>query len=215
MSKMHNKGSGALLALAAALSVAGCGPVNRGMESIKQPVVQRADHVFDLAAGYDGLAPGETERLRGWFDAVGLRYGDRVAVDDRAGAGGQAAQNAVAGVAGQYGLLLQPTAPVTAGEVPAGSVRVVVSRTTANVADCPDWRGSALPDFTSSTGSNFGCATNRNLAAMIADPEDLVRGRVPGSSVDAAAAGKAVRLYRDRAATGAQALQGQATGGAN
>ena len=39
-------------------------------------------------------------------------------------------------------------------------------------------------EIRSNTSSNFGCAVNGNLAAMIADPADLVRGlAAAGSSV--------------------------------
>ena len=33
------------------------------------------------------------------------------------------------------------------------------------------------PTSTTSSMSNYGCAVNSNLAAMIANPEDLVHGR--------------------------------------
>ena len=50
------------------LALAGCGGTrNRGLESVHQPVVDRADYALDLATSGGGLARGEQERLIGWF----------------------------------------------------------------------------------------------------------------------------------------------------
>jgi pilus assembly protein CpaD len=61
--------------------------------------------------------------------------------------------------------------------------------------------------------SNYGCATNTNLAAMIADPEDLVRGKTGDSQVDAALSGKAIKAYREAPTTGTKGLKVETTGG--
>ena len=63
------------------------------------------------------LAPGEADRLNGWFQGLGLGYGDTVYVD---GAYADAARGQVAAVAGHYGMLVSAGAPVTAGAGPAG-----------------------------------------------------------------------------------------------
>ena len=55
--------------------------------------------------------------------------------------------------------------------------------------------------------SNYGCAVNSNLAAMIANPEDLLHGREGGSVTDVRAAAKAVELYRSKTPTGSGGLQ--------
>ena len=40
-------------------------------------------------------------------------------------------------------------------------------------------------DYTNTLPSNFGCATQTNLGLMVANPRDLVMGRVPGpGSID-------------------------------
>lgn len=210
----HLNASSALLLAMAALPLGGCITSNPGMESIKQPVVSRTDYVFDVATGgAASLSPGEAQRLAGWFETIGLRYGDRVGIDDRSGLNSELTRSEVAAVASRWGIDVAPTAGPTAGEVAAGAVRVVVSRTTATVPGCPDWSGAPYPDFTASTTSNYGCATNRNLAAMVADPEDLVRGREPGRSVDANPS-KALKMHRDRTPTGFQdGLRRESTGG--
>jgi pilus assembly protein CpaD len=200
--------------IALSLSVAACGTSNRGLESAHQPVVSRTDYVLDVASGSDaGLSRADASRLSSWFESLQLSYGDHVSIDAPGGESDDATRAAVASVAGRYGLLLDETAPLTSGALPAGSVRVVVSRTKAEVPGCPDWSLHSEFDFNSSTGSNHGCATNSNLAAMIADPRDLVRGREARGAVDASTAGKAIKTYRDKPSTGANDLKSPTIGG--
>lgn len=204
--------------IALALATGGCGmskpTLNQGLESVHQPVVSRTDYVIDVAAGANGLAPGERDRLFGWFDSMRLAYGDRISIDDRDPYGNAGARDAIATIAAHYGLLLSETAPVTAGEVPAGSVRIVVSRARAEVPGCPDWsRGST--ELAGSAMSNYGCAVNSNLAAMIANPEDLVHGREPVGGTDASTANKAIKSYRDRPPTGEKELKQETTSKGN
>jgi pilus assembly protein CpaD len=196
-----------LAGLALALSACG-GTVNRGMESVHQPIVQRTDYVLDVASsGYD-LAPGEKERLEGWFRSIGLNYGDRVAVDDPTG--GQSGRGDVAELLSRRGMSLGAGAPVT-GPVPAGSVRVVVSRATASVPGCPDWSRSASPELVGSTMSNYGCASNAVLAAMVADPLDLIEGREAGAVSDTDVSTRAINTYRTAAPTGTRGLKTETT----
>jgi pilus assembly protein CpaD len=174
---------------------------NRSLYSLNQPVVQRTDYVLDLAAAGGALSGEERGRLMGWFQSLGLGYGDRIFVEDPYGSGGR---EQVAGVASEYGLLLSDGTPVTAGQVQPGAIRVVVSRSTAAVPGCPNWDRPGGP---SSTSSNFGCAVNSNLAAMVADPNDLVLGQVGSSATDAATGAKAIRFYRNATPTGVNGLQ--------
>lgn len=198
------------LALAAVSSLAACAQVdpelaakhNPTLYSVHQPVVQRTDFVLDLSTAGNGLAGGEAQRLRGWLNSLGVGYGDRIAIDAAGGYGDAASRDDIAGVIASYGLLLSDGAPVTAGTVQPGAVRVVVSRMTASVPGCPDWSYAQLPGAPNSTDSNYGCATNSNLAAMIADPNDLVLGQA-GASSDGTTGSKAVKAYRDRVPSGA------------
>lgn len=202
----------ALLALT--LALAGCGgTVNRGLESVHQPVVSRTDYVVDVAEGSNGLAPGERERLEGWFRSIGLAYGDRISVDDPTGS--PAAREDVAAVAGRHGILVSRLAPVTAGPIEPGTLRVVVSRASAVVPNCPDWSRHASPEFVGSGMSNYGCAANTNLAAMVANPEDLVRGEDPAGTIDASTAGKAIKSWREAKPTGEKGLKIESTKGGN
>lgn len=171
----------------------------RGLQAVNQPVVTRTDFAMDLAASGGGLSATEQARLDGWFAGLGLGYGDHIYVDGDY-AGGAAGD--VARVAGRYGMMVSAGSPVTAGAVQPGAVRVVVSRTRASVPGCPNWDLAASPDYKNRQMPNFGCAVSGNLAAMVADPQDLVYGRDGGSVVDASTGAKAIHMYRDWPLTG-------------
>jgi pilus assembly protein CpaD len=199
-----------LALLALGLVAAGCGPVNRGLDSVNQPVVSRTDYIFDVRAGMDGLGEGEGQRLAGWFDSLHLGYGDHVAVDDPNGSA--SVRDGVGRIAARYGLLLAASPPILGAAAEPGSARVIVSRSTAAVENCPNWSRKAQPEFAASTMSNYGCATNANLAAMIADPQDLIEGRSGDAGSDARTAVKAIRVFRDADPTGKEVRQ---IGGSN
>jgi pilus assembly protein CpaD len=204
-----------LLATLPALLLGGCmGTTNRGLESVHQPVVARNDYALDLATGGAGLAAGEGRRLAGWMDAMHLGFGDKVAIDESAYGAGRA-RDEVAAVVASYGLLLSDERPVTAAPVTPGTLRVVVSRMHASVPGCPDWSRNSSNEFDANTSSNYGCAINANLAAMIARPSDLVHGTDPQALVDTAVNAKAIDAYRKKAPTGAGALQAASSRGAN
>lgn len=183
---------------------------NPSLYSVHQPVVQRTDYVLDLDASGDTLASSERARLLAWFDSIELRYGDQIYVEEPRNYPSPGARAEVGGVLGEYGMLLRDGAPVAAGSVQPGQVRVIASRATASVPDCPNWRDQQiLPSV--NTSANYGCAVNSNLAAMVADPNDLVRGRAGNVDGSGSTAARAVRVYRERAPTGTQGLPATST----
>jgi pilus assembly protein CpaD len=166
-----------------AAAVSGCASIggvgdNATIYSANQPVVKRSNYAIDVNVdNYQGLAPAETQRVSEWFDALKLGFGDKIAADYGDAGKNFAVQKALVDLAAQHGMQVVETAPVTAGNIPYGTARIVVTRSEASVPNCPNWTKSTESNYNSSNHPNYGCATNSNLAAMVADPEDLVRGR--------------------------------------
>ena len=207
------------LLLIASAALAGCSYhanqgdlADRGVEPVNVPVVTRADYVFDAAAPGGSLAPAEKARLDAWFRGLGLGYGDAIYVD---AAYANSARYEVGQIASNYGMMLEPGAPVTAGPVAPGSVRVIVSRTRAEVLGCPNWSRPSEPDYNNRMSSNFGCGVNSNLAAMVANPEDLVHGREGTGLGNTQTNTKAIILYKTTPPTGSKGLQSVSVKGGN
>ncbi len=195
------------IAVSLALSLSACGgmPTNRTLYSVKQPVVERTNYSLDVRAPGGGLDLSEQQRLAGWFEAMDLRYGDRVSIDDPMMSG--ATRNAVAELAARHGILLSDGAPVTAGRVQPGLARVVLTRSKAHVPGCPDWSAKSDMNYNNATSPGYGCAVHSNLAGMVANPEDLITGQKGTGETIVATSNKAIDSYRSTAPTGQGGLK--------
>lgn len=205
---------------AVGLALSGCmgssgGDVNRSLESVHQPVVSIQSFVFDVDTSQNGIAPTDLRRVSDWFDAMGVRYGDRIAVDHGSGGyGSRAAVDAVAALVSRRGMILAQYAPITSGSIAPGQLRIVITRSSARVDGCPNWASNSAIGTAANTTSNYGCATNANLAAMVADATDLVRGQTRSSN-DPLTASKAIEAYRAATPTGAEGLEESGSQGGN
>lgn len=213
MRKFHNRRASAALLLSLATVLSACSvnaPENRMLNSVHQPVVQRDRYVLDvetLPGG--GLAIAEQRRLADWFESLGLKYGDKISIDDPLYA--KATIAAVDSVAGRWGMFVDGPAPVTPGYVAAGGARVVVTRATASVPGCPDWSKKSDFSMNNATSPGFGCAINGNLAAMVADKEHLVQGATGTGETVVMSGTKAIDSYRNARPSGEQGLKANAT----
>lgn len=195
------------IAVSLGLTVTACGgmPSNRTLYSVKQPVVERTNYTLDLRSDGGGLGYSEQQRLDGWFEAMDLRYGDRVAIDDPMMSG--ATRDAVAELAARRGILISEGAPVTAGQVQPGNTRVVLTRSSAHVPGCPDWSAKSDMNYNNGTSPGYGCAINGNLAGMVANLEDLITGQKGSGETVVATSNKAIGSYRETAPTGQGGLK--------
>jgi pilus assembly protein CpaD len=111
--------------------------------------------------------------------------------------------------------MIDSRAPITSAPLAAGMARVVVSRTAARVPGCPDFTRTGTDEFEGSATSNYGCANQANLAAMVADPLDLVRGQPGTETFDSKTSGRAIDLYRKATPTGGggTTIKSESTGG--
>jgi pilus assembly protein CpaD len=185
--------------IAASLALAGCGtlPTNTSMYSVHQPVVERTNYAIDLAADGSGIAFADQKRLNAWFEALDLRYGDRISIDSGGGYGNDDAARDVRAAAAERGIMVTEGAPATPGVITPGNIRVVVTRSNASVPSCPNHSTTHDRNFNAGNNNNYGCAMNSNLAAMVADPEDLLRGR-DNKRLDSNSGKAAVNAYKTK-----------------
>ncbi|RVQ66463.1 pilus assembly protein CpaD [Croceicoccus ponticola] len=191
------------LALVATIGLSACAggvATNRSLYSDNQPVVSRTNYVFDVQTSASGIPTSEQRRLTDWFDALDLGYGDKVSVDARSLS--IAARDDLAELADNEGFLLNTTSPVIDGVVAPGVARVVVTRSVASVPNCPNWSAQSDSNPNNATSPGYGCAINGNLAAMIADPEDLLRGQRGSGETVVMSSTKAIEAYREAKTTG-------------
>jgi pilus assembly protein CpaD len=205
------RSTGIALGLLLTGSLSGCDTMadNRLLDSIHQPMVEHRQYQLDLMTGPDGLTAENKGRLDGWFGALGLRYGDRIAIDDPLVSAQTRA--AVKILAARYGLLINPTAPASQGFVNAGTVRIIVLRSTASVPHCPDLTTMSDTNFKNATSSNYGCSINGDLAAMVANPDDLLGGAHGRSMTTADTSDKAIWLHQAAIPTGQAAIAKNST----
>ena len=210
MKKLHT-----LTLLALAGSLAGCtggsaANSNRSMDSVHQPIVSNQIFNFDVATLGGDLPPSEQGRLEGWLDAMGIAYGDRIAIEDPSLYGKGPATAMIKRMVERRGLLTTDAVPVTAGAVPAGYLRVTITRANARVPGCPNWDRKQSSSQVNATSSNYGCAVNSNLASMVADPNDLIKG-ARNETPDPSSATKPIRVFRDKEPSGSGSLKETAT----
>lgn len=218
MTRTHNKKLMGAFALAIGLGLSACagsslGDANPSLYSVKQPVVERANFTLDVDTNRSGLSIAEQQRLNGWFETMDLRYGDRITIENPGA--NPAVSEAVNKLAGRYGLMVDGVAPTTPGLLGAGKARVVITRSTATVPGCPDWRGQFDGNYKNTTSHNYGCAVNSNLAAMVANPEDLLEGQSGTGETVIATGTKAIDTLREAEPTGAGGLQNANAAGGN
>lgn len=181
--------------------------VNRGVESVHQPVVSHNAFTYDVQAGPDGgLTASEARRLDDWFTSIDLGYGDQVAIVTDAYYS-PSLRDGIADVVARHGMLVGEDSSAAAGAAPNGSVRLVVRRASAHVPGCPDWSNKSETEFQLGASSNFGCGINGNLAAMVANPDDLVRGQRSDSDLRTATSNRAISTYREKTPTGSGDLK--------
>jgi pilus assembly protein CpaD len=71
----------------------------------------------------------------------------------------------------------------------------VVTPDRAVVPNCPNWKSGGL-DSGALTDTNYGCAINSNLAAMVADPLDLIHGK-SSDVTDTGSVARAIKAWRE------------------
>jgi pilus assembly protein CpaD len=159
---------------------------NAGLDSIHKATVtlQESSHPVRFLNGK--LSANEEASLAAFISANGLRYADRLTLrtsEPNMAVGYRSAMNTVLG---RFGLSVG-NIETTLG-MPASEVALIVSRPTVTLPDCSIHSGPNGLNGNNENMSNYGCAVRSNLAAMAANPADLVSGNVlDGQSADVTA----------------------------
>ncbi|WP_308911469.1 CpaD family pilus assembly lipoprotein [Pseudokordiimonas caeni] len=191
--------SGSLLALAA------CGQeqVPHAIDAPVRAEVQMVRLTHVISAESDGTATPSNVTyvaLGAFLDGIKAGYGDRLFLDGAAAASPDRI-GAIADFVRGRGLEIQGFAAF--GETPAsGNLVLYVERHVVTPPSCNNWVDTKSDNQFNNTSSGFGCATNANLALMVADPADLVGGRKPdGTHPNPQATGRA-KTHQQAAAEG-------------
>jgi pilus assembly protein CpaD len=154
-------------------------------------------HAVRLGESEASLDAAETADLRDFLQASGAARGTPVQVQTLAGDERRAGPM----IAALYDLGFQPRTASAVGIAP-GQARLTIEMVVASAPSCPNWSRRPGNDTANIVHSDFGCASAANLAAMVADPRDLLVGRdLEAASGDAAVA--AIARYRQGISPGA------------
>jgi pilus assembly protein CpaD len=123
-------------------------------------VVERSNFTLDLTATRPACRFPSSSASQDWFDSLGLKYGDRIALDGADG--NDAAREDVAAIAARHGLLLAD-GPRSLGICPAGRDPRGGDPHVAAVPGAPTGR-TTLRTISRTPRRRFGCAINSNFA---------------------------------------------------
>ena len=186
-----------LVILLVATSVGGCwrsprlqAPFTLANPNERHPIaVKQGEVTLDLAVyrGASGLNPSQRAQLYAFLRDYKSQGSERLLI--RAPSGGAnetAALRAYDEVRrAMRGAGIDPAAvalePYFGNGDPSAPLRLSYLQFVAQAPDCPDWSENIGRDPQNMPYPNMGCATQRNFAAMVANPEDLIhpRGETP------------------------------------
>jgi pilus assembly protein CpaD len=186
-----------LLPLAATLALAGCGGFNGAHEALydanyTHPISVQPDvPTLTIAASraVAGLTDEDRRSISGFAAAYKERGHGPLTVSTPSGsANTSAAMNVLVDVRDVLAEAGVPSDRISYTPYRASSASndapVILSykRFVATARPCGDWSSDLAYDPTNSTPPNYGCATQNNMAAMVADPADLIVPRTMTAS---------------------------------
>ncbi len=168
-----------------------------GAESSKEIKVEWVNFRHDVSFTTGQAAPSDFERARfqSFLAQMRMTPSSRVAVAAAEGPLAAPRAEAIRALLAEQRIESMSLARGSLDDLGPGSVAVIVGRYVATPPNCPDWRKPANQNFQNSPSSNFGCANAVNLALMVEDPADLLRGRPLGPG-DAAGLVHGIQRYR-------------------
>lgn len=133
-------------------------------------------HEIKFDGGRDLPTDTEYDRFDGFMRSIQLGYADEIVLRGSTAS----RRNAVAAYIER--LPIPATIQMDTGtteELGANTINVTVNRYVVTPPACPNWSNFDGNDNRDTPGSNYGCAVDASLGYMVANPRDLVQGRVP------------------------------------
>ena len=195
------------LLLSTAALLAGCTPYVIEWSPDDAPKTLQVDiarhtYAVQFAPGATSLGATEAAKLTRFVAAGGISPEDRIAImaSDPGSKLAERRRDALLRVLHGQGV----GASASVAALPkTGQNRVVLEIEHAVVTppECPNWSKPPI-DYSAQVSSNFGCANATNLALMVADPADLLRGN-PNALTDPDSASGPVQAFRSQQGYGA------------
>ncbi|WP_192250131.1 CpaD family pilus assembly protein [Mesorhizobium silamurunense] len=210
------RGSSPVLAIALAASLTGCANFHRDSVTVGSiPDDYRTNHPIVIAeknqkidlpvgAGDRGMTGSQRDTLLGFLDGYDRSAAPALTIAAPVGSANQAAAQAAsrdfarlaiaAGVKRDRIVMTSYQAAVPEASAP---VRVAFVAVKAQTDKCGRWPEDLLQTSENKHYADFGCSYQNNLAAQMANPNDLLGPRKQ-SDIDAENRGKVIDIYRAR-----------------
>ena len=205
--------AGLLLVAAAGTLMAACTPPTHSIIVGSIPDDYRTNHpivigesekVLDLPVGANSYGMTEAQRIRleGFLSDYNSRSAPFVSILVPAGSANEAAAEHAAGdfaafmrrngISRNHILVQSYQSPVPEASAP---IRVSYTVTRASTNKCGRWPKDILDNAENKHYADFGCSSQNNLAAQVANPTDLLGPR-RSTSIDAENRGVAIDKYK-------------------
>ncbi len=171
--------------VAIAIAMSGCAGINGEIDDVYHPATFYEQHPITVTKGQVKMqVPSHSSRMSSAHEDAVIRFAQQ-AKDHDAGTvhikrpAGSVSADVVAGRVTQLiasqGISTAAMKHTTYGG--HGPVVVSYSRHFASTNECGDWSESLTDNSQNTLPPNFGCARQHNIAAMVANPKDLVQPR--------------------------------------
>ena len=180
-----------LVLLASMVALSGCADMQAHMQSkLPPPLPAYADkqievtqarsvHVVSFADGSARVSGDEGAYAVAFVDETMRSAGGTVLVEKASAQASRLQRQRIASVTDLLAKKGYHVAPFAPAEVNVGGVQIAVDALVAVAPNCPNWEIHKYAEFGAQLPPNQGCADRTNLAAMVANPRDLVSGQVP------------------------------------
>lgn len=160
----------------------GTGPMADGAVNHPITVEPHARSIMVSFAGTDaGLSVGDNQKVSGFVEEYMDHGNGSISVSVPQGPG---SSDTITWFGEHLAEMGVPRSHILVGQHDGGGVELDFVSYEAHVDECGDWSQNAGDTASNLTMPNFGCSTQHNIAAQVADPRDLIvpRGMGPADT---------------------------------